>query len=122
MLMQRRVNQRFLSAMLEMGISREKAELALLETKNVGVEMAAEWLFSAPDGMIEKQLEDERHAVQSEQKIVDGSDDKSVLAPRRVPLKVRSYQCPFRFDSRFYHEIISFVCCAINSIPLSYSS
>lgn len=74
--------------MLDMGITKEKAELALLETKNVGVEMAAEWLFSAPDGMVEKQLEDERQAVQTEQKIVDGSDDNSILAPRRVPLKV----------------------------------
>ena len=33
------VNQRFLSAMLEMGIPLEKAELALSETGNVGVEV-----------------------------------------------------------------------------------
>ena len=33
------VNQRFLTAMLEMGIPLEKAELALSETGNVGVEV-----------------------------------------------------------------------------------
>lgn len=35
----RGVNQRFLSAMVEMGIPRDKAELALAETGNVGVEV-----------------------------------------------------------------------------------
>lgn len=35
----RKVNQRFLSAMLDMGIPPEKAELALSETGNVGVEV-----------------------------------------------------------------------------------
>lgn len=34
----RNVNQRFLSAMADMGIPSEKAELALCETGNVGVE------------------------------------------------------------------------------------
>ena len=34
----RKVNQRFLSAMADMGIPGEKAELALSETGNVGVE------------------------------------------------------------------------------------
>ena len=33
------VNQRFLTAMLEMGIPLEKAELALSETGNVGIEV-----------------------------------------------------------------------------------
>ena len=42
----RRVNQRFLSALVEMGIPSEQAELALVETGIVGVEVAAEWLFS----------------------------------------------------------------------------
>ncbi len=41
----RRVNQRFLSALVEMGIPSDQAELALAETGNVGVEVAAEWLF-----------------------------------------------------------------------------
>ena len=44
----RRVNQRFLSAMAEMGIPSDQAELALHETGNVGVEVATEWLFSVP--------------------------------------------------------------------------
>ncbi len=35
----RKVNQRFLSAMADMGIPAEKAELALSETGNVGVEV-----------------------------------------------------------------------------------
>ena len=34
----RKVNQRFLSAMLDMGIPSDKADLALSETGNVGVE------------------------------------------------------------------------------------
>jgi Regulator of chromosome condensation (RCC1) repeat len=45
----RRVNQAHLVAMLEMGIPKHKAELALAETGNVGVEVATEWLFSAAD-------------------------------------------------------------------------
>lgn len=45
----RRPNQVFLMAMLEMGIPKHKAEVALVETGNVGVEVATEWLFSAPD-------------------------------------------------------------------------
>ena len=35
----REVNQRFLSAMLDMGIAADRAELALCETGNVGVEV-----------------------------------------------------------------------------------
>ena len=35
----RQVNQRFLTAMLDMGIPLERAELALCETGNVGVEV-----------------------------------------------------------------------------------
>jgi hypothetical protein len=37
----RKVNQRFLSAMADMGIPSDKAELALSETGNVGVEARA---------------------------------------------------------------------------------
>lgn len=39
MRVKRRVNQRFLAAMIEMGIPQDKAELALVETGNVGVEV-----------------------------------------------------------------------------------
>jgi uncharacterized UBP type Zn finger protein len=39
----------YLMAMLEMGIPKHKAEVALTETGNVGVEVATEWLFSAPE-------------------------------------------------------------------------
>lgn len=35
----RKVNQRFLTAMVEMGITVEKAEVALSETGNVGIEV-----------------------------------------------------------------------------------
>jgi uncharacterized UBP type Zn finger protein len=35
--------------MMEMGIPKHKAEIALTETGNVGVEVATEWLFSTPD-------------------------------------------------------------------------
>jgi hypothetical protein len=45
----RRVNQALLVVMMEMGIPKHKAEVALAETGNVGVEVATEWLFSAPD-------------------------------------------------------------------------
>lgn len=45
----KRVNQMYLMAMLEMGIPKHKAEVALTETGNVGVEVATEWLFSAPE-------------------------------------------------------------------------
>lgn len=37
--MRRTANQRFLGAMLDMGIPQEHAELALAETNNVGVEV-----------------------------------------------------------------------------------
>ncbi|CAD7697676.1 unnamed protein product [Ostreobium quekettii] len=85
--MQKRVNQKFLTAMLEMGIQKEKAELALAETKNVGVEMAAEWLYSAPEGVIERHLEEERHGSSMEERNPDVTDDKCVMVPKRVPLK-----------------------------------
>jgi uncharacterized UBP type Zn finger protein len=45
----KRVNQAYLVAMMEMGIPKHKAEVALSETGNVGVEVATEWLFSTPD-------------------------------------------------------------------------
>ena len=39
-----------------MGIPTDRAELALAETGNVGVEVAAEWLFSVPDDVVERAL------------------------------------------------------------------
>ena len=40
--MRRVANQRFLTAMLDMGFRKDHAELALAETGNVGVEVRAE--------------------------------------------------------------------------------
>lgn len=42
----RQVNQRFLTAMMDMGIPLERAELALCETGNVGVEVSCLASFS----------------------------------------------------------------------------
>ncbi|KAK9909040.1 hypothetical protein WJX75_006403 [Coccomyxa subellipsoidea] len=80
----RKVNQRFLSAMLDMGIPSEKAELALSETGNVGVEVATEWLFSVPDHVLEKHLASDPSTPTGE---VDAAEDHRVCVPRRVPLQ-----------------------------------
>ncbi len=40
----RAANQRFLGAMMDMGVAQEHAELALAETGNVGVEVRGLWL------------------------------------------------------------------------------
>ncbi|KAL3132600.1 hypothetical protein ABBQ32_009129 [Trebouxia sp. C0010 RCD-2024] len=80
----RKVNQRFLTAMMDMGIPNEKAELALSETGNVGVEVAAEWLFSVPDHVLEKHLASEPNTpVEAAQ----NPEDHRVMLPRRVPLQ-----------------------------------
>eukprot|EP00955_Chlamydomonas_euryale_P016128 172261-Chlamydomonas_euryale.AAC.1 len=50
--------------MLEMGIPRANAELALEETGNVGVEVATEWLFLVPQHVLTQHLE-ERAAINS---------------------------------------------------------
>lgn len=82
----RLVNQRFLTAMMDMGIPNEKAELALSETGNVGVEVATEWLFSVPDHVLEKHLASEPNTpVEAAQQ---SPEDTRVLVPRRVPLQV----------------------------------
>lgn len=49
----RKVNQRFLTAMVEMGITVEKAEVALSETGNVGIEvlLRLEFIFSLYHGL-----------------------------------------------------------------------
>ena len=86
----RKVNQRFLTAMMDMGIPNEKAELALSETGNVGVEVATEWLFSVPDHVLEKHLASEPNTpVEAAQQ---NPEDTRVLLPRRVPLQV-SHAC-----------------------------
>ena len=82
----RRVNQRFLTAMLEMGIPSEQAELALAETGNVGVEVAAEWLFSVPQDVLETHLAGEPGTPQEELGAVH--EDDRVLVPKRVALQV----------------------------------
>ena len=82
----RRVNQRFLSAMAEMGIPSDQAELALHETGNVGVEGATEWLFSVPPDVLETHLSGEPGTPQEEVGAVH--DDGRVLVPKRVALQV----------------------------------
>ncbi|KAK9819719.1 hypothetical protein WJX72_001643 [[Myrmecia] bisecta] len=79
----RKVNQRFLTAMMDMGIPSDKAELALYETGNVGVEVATEWLFSVPEHVLEKHLASDPNTPTSE---AEHPEDTRVLAPRRVPL------------------------------------
>ena len=89
----KRVNQRFMQTMLDMGIPEEQAELALVETGNVGVEVAAEWLFSVPPEVLETRLSGEE--VESPTSSLDATpatvaDTGTVNLPRRVPLqKVR---------------------------------
>lgn len=89
----RKVNQRFLTAMMDMGIPNEKAELALSETGNVGVEVAAEWLFSVPDHVLEKHLASEPNTPV--EAAAQNPEDHRVMLPRRVPLQVCSYLYPF---------------------------
>ena len=82
----RKVNQRFLTAMMDMGIPNEKAELALSETGNVGVEVATEWLFSVPDHVLEKHLASEPNTPV--EAAAQNPEDHRVMLPRRVPLQV----------------------------------
>lgn len=42
-----KLNQRYLSNLMEMGFTKARGELALLETGNGGVEVAIEWLLQA---------------------------------------------------------------------------
>ena len=87
----RRVNQRFLLAMGEMGIPQEQAELALAETGNVGVEVAAEWLFSMPEDILETHLsggpESPPASLDMGATFTENEDGAAVLHPRRVPLQ-----------------------------------
>lgn len=82
----RRVNQRFLTAMAEMGIPSDQAELALHETGNVGVEVATEWLFSVPQDVLETHLAGEPGTPQEDMGTMH--EDDRVLVPKRVPLQV----------------------------------
>lgn len=84
----RRVNQRFLTAMAEMGIPSEQAELALHETGNVGVEVATEWLFSVPQEVLDTHLAGEPGTPQEEMGAVH--EDERVLVPKRVALQVQA--------------------------------
>lgn len=92
----RRVNQRFIQKMLDMGISEEHAILALMETGNVGVEVAAEWLFSVPPDVLEGHLSGELSEAESPTASLDVTPQSVhhtgfVNIPRRVPLqKVQS--------------------------------
>ena len=93
----RRVNQRFVQTMLDMGIPEEQAELALMETGNVGVEVAAEWLFSVPPEVLQSHLSGEMDVAESPTASLDATPINSlretgvVNIPRRVPLqRVRS--------------------------------
>ena len=42
-----KLNQKFMNTLMDMGFTRNRAELALLETSNGGVEVAIEWLLQA---------------------------------------------------------------------------
>eukprot|EP00889_Picochlorum_renovo_P001482 jgi/Picre1/28512/NNA_003916.t1 len=92
----RRVNQRFIQKMLDMGITEEHAILALMETGNVGVEVAAEWLFSVPQDVLESHLSGEFSEAESPTASLDVTPQSLhrtgvVNIPRRVPLqKVKS--------------------------------
>ena len=69
----RAVNQRFFAALVSMGITAERAELALASTGNVGVEVAAEWLFSVPDEAVERALA----AIDGEEGGEDGDGEEA---------------------------------------------
>lgn len=87
----RRVNQRFLQAMGEMGIPQDQAELALAETGNVGVEVAAEWLFSMPPDLLETHLSGDPDTPTTSFDVIatfaHTEEGAAVLHPRRVPLQ-----------------------------------
>eukprot|EP00873_Tetraselmis_striata_P010062 jgi/Tetstr1/430326/TSEL_020151.t1 len=57
-------NQKMLGSLLDMGISKARAEMALRETGNSGVEVAAEWLFSHAEEDFDAE-EDGEHATPS---------------------------------------------------------
>ena len=78
--------------MLEMGIPTKKAELALSETGNVGVQVAAEWLVSVPDHVLERHLASNPNTP-VEQPASGSDSEQRCLLPRRVPLQVSCKDC-----------------------------
>ena len=86
--------------MMDMGIPNEKAELALSETGNVGVEVATEWLFSVPDHVLEKHLASEPNTPV--EAAAQNPEDHRVMLPRRVPLQVSNHFCCV-FSYLMYH-------------------
>ncbi|KAF6264509.1 regulator of chromosome condensation 1/beta-lactamase-inhibitor protein II, partial [Scenedesmus sp. NREL 46B-D3] len=82
----KRVKQMYLMAMLEMGIPKHKAEVALTETGNVGVEVATEWLFSAPESAQFEHYASDTGSPSSTSSACS-VEEPCVLAPKRVPLK-----------------------------------
>eukprot|EP00879_Flechtneria_rotunda_P005191 GHRR01005473.1.p1 GENE.GHRR01005473.1~~GHRR01005473.1.p1 ORF type:complete len:1380 (+),score=526.24 GHRR01005473.1:240-4379(+) len=82
----KRVNQVYLMALLEMGIPKHKAELALTETGNVGVEVATEWLFSAPDPPHPEHQASDTGSPSSTSSACS-IEEPCVTIPKRVPLK-----------------------------------
>jgi hypothetical protein len=70
---------------MEMGIPKHKAEVALEETGNVGIEVATEWLFSAPDRLLEQLSSD--GGSPSSTSSMSSSEETIVTTPKRVPLK-----------------------------------
>ncbi|GFR50167.1 hypothetical protein Agub_g12333, partial [Astrephomene gubernaculifera] len=54
-----RPNPQWLLAMVEMGIPRRHAQIALEETGNAGVEVATEWLFAADRSALLEEPSDE---------------------------------------------------------------
>lgn len=81
----RRPNQALLVALMEMGIPKHKAEVALEETGNVGIEVATEWLFSAPERLLEQLSSD--GGSPSSTSSMSSSEETIVTTPKRVPLK-----------------------------------
>ena len=64
------INQDFLNAMLSISIPQDKAELALLATGNISVEVATGWLFDVPEE--ELLAEKLKHSAQAVSQSVNG--------------------------------------------------
>ena len=77
----RSLNQLFLDQMIEMGFLRERAELALLETGNNGVEIAVEWLMGTAEDKIVHGLQE---WADSPNKSAPSGTAAAISTPRRV--------------------------------------
>ncbi|GAX82001.1 hypothetical protein CEUSTIGMA_g9429.t1 [Chlamydomonas eustigma] len=99
----RRTHQYLLMTMLEMGIPRPQAELALEETGYVGVEVATEWLFTLTSHVLNQHLAEReasmaargtslsfsaghKSVAMSEYSTGVREEVRGALEPRRVPL------------------------------------